>query len=240
MEEVMSKIDFLWSKWAYLLSLTPVVTDWLEHGRWPATSREMITEVVVGTVIIGIVHLLYRNMHRLKIHADTDGLTNLYNRRKFSQDLEWEVARARRLNNSLALVYLDIDKFKKINDEHGHHCGDAVLVEVAKLLQKSGRQRVDMFYRLGGDEFAVILPGADEQEAQHVIQRKLRNEYQSHNFLQKLRVSFSFGIAGMRTTESPEELLKRADEAMYSNKQGTLCRSLRNERLRSLRDAVHF
>lgn len=213
----MSKVESLLDKWAYLLFLTPVFTDWMERGRWPVSSRELISEVVVGLVILVIVNLLYRNIHRLRMHAETDGLTGLYNRRKFACDLEREVARSRRLNTSLALVYIDIDKFKMLNDKYGHNGGDFVLTEIAKLLQQSGRENVDMFYRLGGDEFAIILPGADQGEAQHVIQRKLRIQHHLH--LQKMGVTLSFGIADLKINETSQDLLKRADLEMYQYKQ---------------------
>lgn len=212
---LMSLKETLVDRWAYVLFLTPLFTNWLERGRWPASSRELITEVVVGSMILVIVNLLYRNMQRLKMHAETDGLTGLYNRRKFAIDLEREVARARRLGTSLALVYIDIDKFKMINDKYGHNGGDFVLTEVSTLLQKSGRKNVDMFYRLGGDEFAIILPGADRAEAYNVIQRKLRIQHRYHYHLQKMGVSFSFGAAGLHSDDTPQALLKRADMAMY-------------------------
>ena len=219
MEAVMSAMEFLINKWAYLLFLAPLFTDWLERGRWPASLRELITEVVVGAIIIVIVNLLYRNIRQLKLHAETDGLTGLYNRRKFAIDLEREVARARRLGTSLSLVYIDIDKFKLINDKFGHNGGDFVLTEVANLLKKSGRKYVDLFYRLGGDEFAVILPGADESEAHNVVQRKLHAQQKSHHHLQRMGVSLSFGVADLRSHEQSQELLERADTAMYQFKQ---------------------
>lgn len=218
MEMLMSFKETVLDKWAYSLFLTPLFTDWLERGHLPASSRELITEVVVGSLILVIINLLYRNMKRLKLRAETDGLTGLYNRRKFAIDLEREVARARRLDTSLALVYIDIDKFKMINDKYGHDGGDFVLTEVSTLLQKSGRKNVDTFYRLGGDEFAIILPGADRSEAYNAIQRKLRIQQMYQYHLQKMGVTLSFGAAGLRSNESPQDLLKRADMAMYQNK----------------------
>jgi diguanylate cyclase (GGDEF)-like protein len=145
-------------------------------------------------------------------------LTGLYNRRKFSENLQREVIRSNRLKTPLTMLYIDVDDFKSINDTHGHTEGDLVLRNVANMLLETGRHQLDTFYRLGGDEFAAVLPGASEEDAAGIIQRAEQNCRQNHDYLQQLNVSLSFGIAALEEGESADQLIKRADDKMYTSK----------------------
>jgi diguanylate cyclase (GGDEF)-like protein len=117
--------------------------------------------------------LAYDNAHqreRLSEQARTDELTGLFNRRHFHERLGSELARVRRGDAPVALLLLDVDDFKAVNDGHGHPVGDSVLIAFADLLREAVRG-ADIVCRTGGEEFGVILPGADEAEAVLAAQR---------------------------------------------------------------------
>ena len=144
-------------------------------------------------------------------------MTNLHNRRYFHETLARECARAHRYERSLALVVLDIDDFKAINDRIGHLAGDAVLAAVAERLQSVVRS-ADIASRVGGDEFAVILPesamGAAEQlykRAQFAVGSRPLGPFE--------RIHLSAGIAELRPEDDAKTLFERADEALYRAKE---------------------
>mgnify|MGYP005848938525 FL=1 len=156
---------------------------------------------------------------RLMHLADHDHLTGVFNRRRFYEDLERELARVRRYGGRAALLWVDLDGFKEINDRFGHHVGDDVLRHVAAVLRLEVR-RSDIIGRLGGDEFGVLLVEADEEEAQAVARRILDR-------LQDLvlpggmhvRLSASVGIALLHQVGADaKEAMVYADRAMYTSK----------------------
>ncbi len=143
-----------------------------------------------------------------------DGLTRLYNRRHFHAKLEEETLRARRQGHDLSLVLLDVDELKAINDTHGHVEGDAVLVGLAGVLESSLRFGVDSAYRLGGDEFAVLLIDGGIQAATTVAER-IRGAIEQ---LGEPGCTLSLGIASLEQEDGSEDLLRRADRALYESK----------------------
>jgi two-component system cell cycle response regulator len=150
-----------------------------------------------------------------------DGLTKAFNKRYFTERLESEYLYAVRHETPLALMFLDIDHFKRINDVHGHPAGDAVLVELAKLAQGALRNE-DIFSRYGGEEFAVISRGTAASEAEALAER-LRSAVEGHAFSfegKPIAVTISVGIARAprEGTGSPGEFVALADEAMYTAK----------------------
>ena len=161
---------------------------------------------------------LYQKMSDL---ATTDDLTRLYNFRYLDQSLEIELKRCQRYGASAALIFLDMDHFKLVNDQYGHLMGSQVLIEVAGILRKSLRE-VDIIARYGGDEFVVILPETDVPTA-HRISQRVRNAVRSYEFLKKeglaLHLSASFGIAGYpQHAKNKTDLIRLADQAMYKAK----------------------
>jgi diguanylate cyclase (GGDEF)-like protein len=156
---------------------------------------------------------------RLRSAAGTDSLTMLMNRRRMSERLAEEVARARRSRNALSLILLDIDRFKAINDDHGHAQGDRVIASVADVLRASVR-RVDMVSRWGGEEFLILLPDTDVQAAAELaerIRRHVTSKVRRHEG-SEIRVTITAGVATLRPGESIEATIHRADVALYEGK----------------------
>jgi diguanylate cyclase (GGDEF)-like protein len=165
--------------------------------------------------------VLLRLVGRLRHLSQHDPLTGLLNRRACEERLAAERARRARSGRPLALLSLDIDHFKRVNDEHGHAAGDAALVAVAALLRREARE-TDAVARLGGEEFALLLPDTDAQGAWRLAERlleALRDEQVPHEG-RTLRVTASIGVALMAANEQPGGLLRRLDRALYAAKQG--------------------
>jgi len=165
-----------------------------------------------------------RNFERIRELTVVDDHTGLFNARHLYRTLEAEVARARRFGRSFALIFFDLDRFKLVNDRHGHQAGSAVLREVGDVLRKALRA-MDVPVRYGGDEFVVLLPEADRAQARAVAQR-LRRSVNETAFLASrgldVRVTASFGIATYpEDAGTAEELLRLADQAMYRVKETT-------------------
>ena len=153
--------------------------------------------------------------------AYRDPLTNLGNRKAFSEELQRSLELMQRQERSLALLYIDLDRFKQVNDQYGHDIGDALLISIAQRLQSSLRQP-DHVYRLGGDEFTVLLTDADAESAMKLAERLLSSLGQP--FIDdRLVIDFvtpSIGIALFpQHAKQAESLIKAADIAMYEAKQ---------------------
>ncbi len=150
----------------------------------------------------------------------TDGLTGLYNQRFFLSRLTSEVDHARRLEQPLSLIMLDVDHFKRFNDTYGHPAGDQMLIGLASAIRDCTR-RGDYCCRYGGEEFAVILPGADLQDAWTVAERIRTSlseppyRHPDHNIPP---ITVSLGLAMLRPGEDSQSLLDRADQALYRAK----------------------
>jgi diguanylate cyclase (GGDEF)-like protein/PAS domain S-box-containing protein len=154
---------------------------------------------------------------RLEEMATTDALTAIYNRRKFNQLIKTEIVRAQRYGEPLALFIFDIDHFKHINDTFGHKAGDKVLVAVANLMRSTSRE-VDIIARWGGEEFVVLAPSADVTTAATAAER-FRDRIARRSFPSCGAVTASFGVAGYRAGDTPDQLFARADGALYKAKQ---------------------
>jgi diguanylate cyclase (GGDEF)-like protein len=160
-----------------------------------------------------------------RLHAETvalsitDALTGLANRRHLFRQLEQEVARAARFRTQVALVMLDLDHFKELNDAAGHVAGDAVLRQVADVLRGQVR-RVDVVARYGGEEFCLVLPQVSKADAMEVAE-KLRRSVAEQTFAHSVAgaITTSAGVAHLPTDASTlEELLEAADAALYASK----------------------
>jgi len=155
---------------------------------------------------------------QLKEFSFKDEVTGLYNRRFFSIRLEEEVSRYRRFNHPVAVVLLDLDGFKAVNDELGHAAGDETLRGMAEILLKNSRG-INVLCRYGGDEFAILLVETSKAGAWLYADR-IRYVLPSYRFSHGRRVTASFGIAALPedVAPTPGELIRAADEALYAAK----------------------
>jgi diguanylate cyclase (GGDEF)-like protein len=149
--------------------------------------------------------------------ADLDALTGLHNRRYFHETLARECSRAHRYDRTLALVVVDIDDFKSINDRIGHLAGDAVLAAVAERVQSVVRS-ADVACRVGGDELAVILPESVLADAEQLY-RRIEFAVGSRPLGPFERIHLSAGIAELQPEDDAKTLFERADEALYRAKE---------------------
>ena len=151
-----------------------------------------------------------------------DALTNVYNYRYLDRRLDEEIRLCKRFKTSLSVVYLDMDGFKRVNDDFGHQVGNAVLAEIGSLL-KVGARATDLVGRMGGDEFLVILPGTSRDEAQIVSERILQR-LEGHAYqVEEKRIEgirASVGVASFPyDCADKASLIAAADQAMYRAKQ---------------------
>lgn len=160
-------------------------------------------------------------MDKIRDSALRDGLTGLYNRRAFGDNLSATLAREKRQGGRCALLMLDIDHFKRLNDRFGHPAGDEVLKNSAKVLARQLRGG-DQAARYGGEEFVVVLPGTEEAGAVHLAERIRSALEKSQLTLEGTRigVTASLGVAVWDGDAAPEALVAAADRALYAAKQG--------------------
>ena len=168
------------------------------------------------------------DVHRtalLERESITDALTGLFNRRHLDRVLCAEMERARRYDQPLALALIDVDHFKRINDDYGHQVGDQALKQLARLIQSQARVN-ETVARFGGEEIAVILPGADLEQAGWQAER-LRSRIAAEPIIvddgedsQRIAMSVSIGLSAVSRQDGyrGEKLLERADRALYTAK----------------------
>jgi diguanylate cyclase (GGDEF)-like protein len=209
--------------WGILFAL--VTTVYREATAWVQMPPDtpLVWRVVTGLAYLAVLGVamaglqtLRRSQAALARLVTQDQLTNVMNARAFADRLGQELDRNRRYPRPLALMYMDLDNFKVINDTHGHQTGDAVLRLVADAMRSSVRQ-ADVVGRLGGDEFAVLMPETDSALADAAAKRLivgLRNVFKGTP-----NVTASIGVVSCTATDaSTDDLLRRADQAMYDAK----------------------
>lgn len=164
-----------------------------------------------------IEHAYHEEIYRL---TTVDGLTQIYNKRYFSEALNREISRALRYHRALSLVMFDLDHFKQVNDTKGHLAGDSVLKTLASTV-KSKIRTEDIFARYGGEEFAIILPEIDGHNA-HQFAEKIRRIVEATEFRfegTRIDVTISMGVATLDPDEAEaSSLIKHADERLYEAK----------------------
>jgi diguanylate cyclase (GGDEF)-like protein len=162
---------------------------------------------------------LQRANEQLTLLTTLDPLTQVYNRRGFTDAVGKEFSKYRRSKQVFSVILIDIDFFKKINDEYGHEAGDQVLIRVASLLQECTRD-YDILARWGGEEFIVLLPNTRLKDAISIA-NKYRETIRGENFKvaeHSIRVSLTAGVANIEDFESIDECIKRADSLLYEGK----------------------
>jgi diguanylate cyclase (GGDEF)-like protein len=157
-------------------------------------------------------------MKKLLKLSTTDSLTNLYNRRFFSQKCEEVFIQSKRNFNKASIIFLDLDDFKKINDNYGHGVGDYVLREVGRILKKTCRKDIDFISRMGGEEFGIICLNSDKQSSIKLAKRIMKNTsdfFKDENY----SVTYSIGISEFDSSyNSAEEVYNLTDKKMYQAK----------------------
>jgi diguanylate cyclase (GGDEF)-like protein len=210
---------------AHLLAVRPMAT--IDAGVQPY--RQRIRFAAAGSfALLALLSLLFArpilralsDFRRVASQATTDSLTGLANRRSFDEELALEWRRCERIDGSLALILVDIDDFKQINDTHGHQVGDAVLRKVGEVLGGRVRQ-LDFAARYGGEEFAVLLPETEADGARKLAQRLRKDVAGARVPLADggdLGVTASFGLAAKSEFKRAEEMIAAADQALYDAK----------------------
>jgi diguanylate cyclase (GGDEF)-like protein len=181
----------------------------------PSRARLEALALFAGQAEMAIISA--QQLEQLRVLAEQDPLTGLPNRRAFMRELEDEVERARRYGHPLTLAIGDVDRFKLINDTHGHPAGDAALCAVAEAL-RAGLRGSDGAFRLGGDEFALLLPETARDEAIEVV-RRLDVAFRASvpELFADLRMSVGFATLPEDGVDA-ESLIRRADAALYERK----------------------
>ena len=162
---------------------------------------------------------LQARVEQLDELAHQDPLINLPNRRGFMRELERLIDRARRYDHGAAMLFVDLDGLKMINDTFGHRAGDEALIQVAEMLAK-GVRRSDVVARIGGDEFAVLLENATEESA-HETAARLEDLICGCEFTHDgdaLPLSVAIGVGMIGGDDEPHAVMQRADEEMYRRK----------------------
>jgi diguanylate cyclase (GGDEF)-like protein len=152
----------------------------------------------------------------LEILATTDKLTGAYNRTKFKEIIEREIARVKRFDTKLSMIIFDIDYFKEVNDTYGHNYGDYVLKTLAHIVQDNIR-KMDYFVRWGGEEFMIISSETDVQKA-YALAERIRIIIEDKRFKNNRKVTVSFGVTEFKKSDTENSFIKRADDAMYKAK----------------------
>jgi diguanylate cyclase (GGDEF)-like protein len=187
-----------------------------QHG--PFSDEDLRTLSTVGE-FASIAIENARNFTKVQELTIIDDHTGLYNSRHLRRQLEQECVRATRFGHPVSVIFFDLDRFKRVNDTRGHQSGSRVLFEIGELLHRTLRA-TDVAVRYGGDEFVVLLPETSRDQALEVA-RRLRDEvaaavFLGHEASGAVRLTASFGVATFPDDGStPDELIGRADEAMY-------------------------
>jgi len=194
-----------------------LVMESVEEGRFQMSDGESL-EAVADICATAIQNAHY--VERVKQLAYLDGLTGIFNRRFFEMRILEEIDRARRFPTGMAVLMVDIDQFKRLNDEFGHLLGDEVLRQVSSILSQQLR-KIDVVCRYGGEEFAIVLSQTNPQHALAVAE-KLRRLVANWQFPGVARpVTISAGVATFPTHGTTrDELVKAADAGLYAAKQG--------------------
>lgn len=191
------------------------------HGVGIGIMLEALTLAFVISHRIKLLEDIRASQEELKKQAATDPLSRLYNRRFFFAEAGYLLELAKGARTPMALMILDVDHFKQVNDDYGHACGDQVIIQLAKTLREQSRTG-DLIARFGGEEFVIMLPSADLREAGQCAER-IRKAVQAlqvtANTEEQVQITVSIGVAELNVGhESLESALDRADKALYQAK----------------------
>jgi len=236
----MKKNQFIFVLVATLLTvilLSTVWEFWLEnfignvfHDEDEVESLNVKLEYIISITIFVILSLIFPAVagfklikndeamkEEIKRLSEEDYLTKLYNRRIIQEIIEKEIIRSNRYDSAFAIILMDIDDFKIINDTFGHNNGDKVLVQFSNTLKHTIRE-ADIAGRWGGEEFLVICPETNIDGAISLAE-KLRANIENSEFENAAHLTASFGVAGIRHGDNVKSLIQRADNFLYSAKE---------------------
>jgi diguanylate cyclase (GGDEF)-like protein len=197
----------------FLLLMGASVAYWIDPLLAVRVGATLLLTILLVNFVLNVIGEL---KEALVLQANTDPLTGIFNRRHMTSSLEFVVEQGRRRVPNNALLVLDIDHFKMINDLFGHGNGDEVLRGLVRVLSERKR-KADLMFRAGGEEFVILLIEADETTAIEVA-NEMRRRIEEANLLPGHRVTASVGVAGQRAGESVDDWLRRADAALYRAK----------------------
>jgi diguanylate cyclase (GGDEF)-like protein len=183
----------------------------------------LILESFVNGVLLFVISYLHLRHNKLLKQMQKliiiDSLTGVYNRRYFNIYMEKTIALSQRINSPLTLIMIDIDYFKKINDNYGHLCGDEALKHISEIIRRNVRNS-DAYVRFGGEEFVIILPNTHLDEGQ-ILAERIREAVEQSEFTynnEHIHISISMGIS-LYEGEKIEGFIEKADKALYRAKE---------------------
>ncbi len=200
-----------------LFALVNVPLVWHLFDTDEAT-RFTVTFTLVSAYSAIFLHIVARQYSELQKMAITDKLTDVYNRTLLKYSLEQAIHQANRTDTPFTLIILDVDHFKKINDELGHDIGDNVLEQLGLFLKNSLRDS-DKVFRIGGEEFLILLYNTDEAGSIDVAE-KLRKGIENLSLIPDRRVTVSIGVAGLGSVTDWKQWMKSCDMNLYAAKDG--------------------
>ena len=206
------------------MAAMPWIGEWFGRVGHAAIDREVLGEILGSVVILLLGAWILRLIRREQVYTQrhlrdlerltlTDPLTGLANRRALEHDLQLAMRRSERLQEPLALLYLDVDRFKQLNDRHGHGVGDETLRMLGAVLRSCSRSGTDVAYRVGGDEF-VMIAVADPMGAD-MLARRLERDFRDRS---PRHSELSLGVVIWNGHATVQELLSQADQQMYRAK----------------------
>ncbi|MBW9274796.1 MAG: GGDEF domain-containing protein [Candidatus Thiodiazotropha sp. (ex. Lucinisca nassula)] len=179
-------------------------------------TRFTVTFLLVSAYSAIFLHIIAMQYSELQKQAITDKLTNLYNRTLLKDSLEQAIHQANRTNTPFTLIIMDVDHFKKINDELGHDIGDHVLVQLGIFLKDFLRDS-DKIFRIGGEEFLILLYNTDEANSIDMAE-KIRKGIENLSLIPDRKVTVSIGVAGLSSVRDWKHWMKTCDKNLYEAK----------------------
>jgi len=211
---------------AFLLRIDPQLLQSGNVARLASVPLLFVFPIMVALTAYQLSRRVRQQNRELAALSSTDGLTRLPNHSAWLEAVEREFARAKREGGSMAVLMIDVDHFKAINDQHGHPAGDEVLRGVAEVLREALRQH-DVPGRYGGEEFGVLLAGSDDAAAEAIAER-IRKRIEWASFAGSLKVTASIGCAAMNASDLfAPSVIARADRALYAAKAAGRNRAMR-------------
>jgi diguanylate cyclase (GGDEF)-like protein len=200
------------------VALLVVATAFVHHYlTMRITVRFVVSLTLTAFIVEAILNIVGELQRRLLEQAITDPLTGAYNRRHMEARLVEQPEVLRRHGSPATLLLIDVDHFKRINDEHGHKAGDVVLQGLAATVRNRARH-VDVLFRMGGEEFVLLLPGTAEADAARMAE-EIRAAIAEASLLDGRVVTASIGVAGLEEEDTVDTWMRATDAAMYAAKE---------------------